>query len=123
MAQREMEIRWGDVDERAVETSCREVAASCRKGVTRCCQSRSRGIWAVRRPPGLRSWALGRRCGCTSAESNPPPKLSPIFMSRVSSRNFSVWSCLLKGELTSLPGLLQLAIAFLKDDVFPGLAA
>jgi hypothetical protein len=70
--------------------------------------------------------ALERRSGCTPAEPNPPSKPIRIVTSRIvtcweSSGNVSVRSCLLSGDLPLLPGLLQLAIAFLKDDVFQAL--
>ena len=39
----------------------------------------------------------------------------------ISSGNLGVRSCLLAGELPSLPGFLELAIAFLKDDMFQAL--
>jgi hypothetical protein len=61
LAQRKQEFRRDGVDERDGKTSCREVAASCREGLTHWCQSRSRGSRAGVRPHGLRSWPFGPR--------------------------------------------------------------
>ena len=87
LAQRKQELGQGGVDEGKGATSCREVAALCREGLTPWCQSPSRGSRAVMRPPGLRSWPLGRRSGRTSAEPYPPPKPSVIVTCEQSSGN------------------------------------
>ena len=121
LAQRKQEFRLDGVDERKGATSCREVAASCREGVTPWCQSRRWGSRAVVRPPGLRSWPLGRRSGCTSAEPYPPPKPSLIVTCEQSSGNLCRGWAVLAGQLASQAGLLQLAITFLKDHLFESL--
>jgi hypothetical protein len=41
-------------------------------------QQNGRPRWEYRQPPVLRSWPLGRRSGCSSAEPYPPPRPSLI---------------------------------------------
>jgi hypothetical protein len=67
------------------------------------------------RPPGLRSWPLGRRSESTSAEPYPPTKPWEIVTCEQSSGNLCRARTVLAGRLASQAGLLQFAITFLED--------
>ena len=114
LVHREMEFRPVGVDDILSRMSRHRAAKVCRFGANPGAVDGQRVSPGPSNParPRPRSWPLGRRSGCSSAEPYPPPRPASFVARPSSSRNLTRIS---SSHSTTLTCLLQLAVALGED--------